>query len=124
MLFSKQTRLFIASATCIAMLLCYSLGIAHATYLASQPPADVTMSAPCHGMGEQSHSSSEQDSCSGNCQAATEAADFLIFDWTDAPIVIVDTVPQLSVPGTARSQPNILRLKPPPHSVLHCCLRS
>jgi hypothetical protein len=120
MFLSKSANRVIARAASAAFVLCYVIGAAQA----SHPPApSISTHPPCHDAGHEPASSSEKG-CSGTCHEVAQTDDFPVLDWAEPPVLVVSVVERLPVSAASAFQAANLRVKPPPHSLLYCCLRN
>ena len=122
MFLTRARRQAVAAIAGVALLLCQGMALAQAC-LTKLPAMDMSAaSAPCHGGGDQQPSPSTS---MPECQTASAAVpDVPIFPITDLPALTVRYGEiQASVPAAALEFP-LLRVEPPPHSILHCCLRN
>ena len=122
MFLTRDRRQTIAAIAGVALLLCQGMALAQACVMGS-PAMDLgAASSPCHGEGDQQPSSSKG---MPECQTASAAvADVPVFPISDFPALTVRAGQALAaVPVGALAFP-LLRVEPPPHSLLHCCLRN
>jgi hypothetical protein len=124
MLMSRLNKRVVAAIAGIAFLLCQTVAMAQACLTMSAPEQASASQKPCHGEGEQAESNS-QCGGQGSCQFASPTAPELpVFSPADLPVVVARAyAAAVAVPDSLFDSP-LLRVEPPPHSILHCCLRN
>jgi hypothetical protein len=101
----------------LAFLLCQGAALAQACLTMPQGAAGAATQQPCHGSGNES-------SVQGSCQYVSSAVpDVPVHPAAEAPALTAQVVPIAAVPGLA-FDPLPFLYRPPPHSLLHCCLRN
>jgi hypothetical protein len=122
LMFSKRLRKVIAVMAGTAYLLCYSAGIVHGAK--PEPRAAESLHPPCHEPADKADSNSSSD-CIGKCLASAPACgDLAIPDWNATFVIgMVDVVPP-PISAVVPWRSPILQIRPPPHAILHCCLRN
>jgi hypothetical protein len=85
---------------------------------------DAAAMQPCHGSGDQSGSSS--DSTHGSCQYVSPTPDSgtSVIAAADLPAITIRFDVVAAQKPLKSVEPTLLRIEPPPHSLLHCCLRN
>lgn len=125
MVLSKRLRRVVAGISGVVFLLCHSVGVAHgySTILRAPEKASMPM-PPCHEMtGDESGEPSK--SAGSSCHdVASFLADQPIPGWSKVYVVAVVDSSSTSLSTVPPYQPPSLRVKPPPLSILHCCLRN
>jgi hypothetical protein len=124
MLLSRRIKRIVAGVAGVAYLLCYSVGIAQASSVTPRAPEKAAMPSPCHEMmGNESGPSTER--AGSRCHdIASLQGDHSVPAWSPAFIISVVEPFSPSVSSAAPFQPPSLYVKPPPHAILHCCLRN
>ena len=126
MVLSKSLRRFVACTAAVLFLACQGMAIASAPSSAfAQSGADAAQ-GPCHGVGGEAGKNAG-DGCPAQCQFqnASSAPSKIIYAATDLPAITVDFDRFVTVVNSAL--PVVLplaRIEPPPHYILHCCLRN
>lgn len=126
MFLTKSLRRFVARAAAVLLLACQGMSIAHAS-----SPAVPKMSAglaqeSCHEAGGKAGKSAG-DNCHSQCkiQNASSTPSTLIYSTIDLPAIAAAFDPIVTVVKSAPPVASRLaRIEPPPHSILHCCLRN
>jgi hypothetical protein len=123
MLMSRLNKRVVTAIAGIAFLLCQSAAMAQACLSTSAPVQANAAQQPCHGGSEQTDSSAPSGGQS-SCHFASPAAPELpVFSPADLPVVVAHTHPADLLPAAPLDRP-LARIEPPPHSILHCCLRN
>jgi hypothetical protein len=122
-LFTLKKRL-LATIAAVVMLLCQTMSFANAC-ASGVPQAEAAAAPPCHDSTGQAESggSSSTSTC---CDSVSPTADSLIsvIAATDLPAITIRFHPVSQKPSPRYLVPALLRIEPPPHSLLHCCLRN
>jgi hypothetical protein len=124
MFLSRLHKRAIASIAGMAFLVCQSMALAHACMTMPGQPDAAAMQQPCHDTGGQADSN-PQPSGPGGCHYASPAVpDLPVFSAADLPAIAVRVAsPAVAVPASLFDLA-LLQVEPPPHSILHCCLRN
>src|SRR5688572_8842752 len=124
MLMSRLNKRIVAAVAGIAFLLCQSMAIARACVTMPTPAQTTAAEQPCHGGGGQADSNSQSGGQS-TCNFASSAAPELpVFSTAGLPVVIARAYTAAEAVSASLFDPPLLRVEPPPHSILHCCLRN
>lgn len=123
MLMSRLNKRVVAAIAGIAFLLCQSAALAQACLMMSAPAQASAAEQPCHGEGGQAESNSQSGGLSGCHFAAPATPDLPVFSPADLPVVVAHVHVADVLPAALLDLP-LLRVEPPPHSILHCCLRN
>jgi hypothetical protein len=122
MFLPRARKRVIAAFAGIALLVCQTGAFAQACLAMTPAPEAMTTQAPCHGEGGQAGSSAPASSETGCHPASPAVPDApVLAAMDDAPVLVV-RVAEIAVPALAFE--SLLRVEPPPHSILHCCLRN
>jgi hypothetical protein len=123
MLMSRLSKRVVGAVAGIAFLLCQSAAFAQACVTMPQNPAGAAAQQPCHGSGDES-SQNPATGPHGGCQYVSSAVpDLPVYPATEAPAPIARAIHLAAMPVLPFALAP-LRLEPPPHSILHCCLRN
>jgi|SRR5688500_17044165 hypothetical protein len=128
MILSRPKTRMVAFLAGILFFLCQSAAAAQACFAVpqqrEQPHSTATQMPPCHGAGEQTGTSPE--GTSGSCHHLSPApTGFHVVAMADLPAVTIhtDLIAAVAAPAMAY-EPPLMRVEPPPHSIVHCCLRN
>ena len=123
---SKSARRFVACAAAVLFLACQGAGVVYAH--SNGAPGSGAAQGSCHDPGEQTGNAANTNACQANCQSqltssgpsalgVLDAADLAaITTRVDRIVTVVDSV--------RLAESHLLRVKPPPLAILHCCLRN
>jgi hypothetical protein len=123
MLMSRLNKRLVATVAGIAFLLCQSAAMAQACLLMSTPAQAAAAEQPCHGEGGQAESNSQSGGLSGCHFASPAAPELPVFSPADLPVFVARAHAADVLPAALLDLP-LLKVEPPPHSILHCCLRN
>jgi hypothetical protein len=107
----------------LAFFLCQSIALAQACLTSVPGLQGAATQQPCHGAGEKSDSNT-QSGVQGGCHYVFSAVpDVPVHAAMDTPPLTVRAAQVASV-LVSLFDPPLLWVDPPPHSILHCCLRN
>jgi len=126
MLLSRSLRRLVACTAAVLFLACQGVGVALASFPAGSQSGAGAAQEPCHDAGRESGNRTG-GSCHAQCQFqnASSTPSKVIYAATDLPAITVDFDRFVTVVNSA--PPVVLplaRIEPPPHYILHCCLRN
>lgn len=124
---SKALRRFVAGTVAVLFLACQGMAIVYSRSLDAPGSNAAAASSPCHDPGSQAGNTAGSYSCPSDCQSlisATSPSGAGFFDVTDLPALTARLKPVAAVAGLALPDEPLLLIEPPPHSILHCCLRN
>jgi hypothetical protein len=124
MLMSRLNKRVVAAVAGIAFLLCQSAAMAQACLTMSAPAQATAAEQPCHGAAGQVDSNSQSGGQSACSFVSSAAPDLPVFSAAGSPAVIARAYTAADAISASRFDPHLLRVEPPPHFVLHCCLRN
>ncbi len=120
---SRSARRSVACITGVLFFLCQSAAIAQACLTMTPQPDATAVQQPCHAGGGQTDSTA--DGSQAGCQYVSPAlSGFDIFATTDLPAITISIDETVHTASAVSFEPPLLRVEPPPHSILHCCLRN
>lgn len=108
----------------VALLLCQSAALAQACGMGVAQQDTGVVQQSCHGGGEQQESQSPAGASDCSHYASLSLPNLPLFSVMDLPALTVRVEPAVAVIGSAALEPLESGLRPPPHSILHCCLRN
>lgn len=124
MLMSRLSKRVVAAVAGIALLLCQSVAMARACVAMPTPTQAAAAEQPCHGDAGQADSNSQFGGQSRCSFASSAAPDLPVFSTASLPVVIARAYTVADAISGSLFDPPLLRVEPPPHSILHCCLRN
>jgi hypothetical protein len=99
------------------------VALAQACLTMAPQPDSGAVQQPCHGTSGQADSN-PQAAGQGSCHYASPAvADLPIFSAADLPSIVARASDAIASAPASRLAPPA-KVEPPPHSILHCCLRN
>ena len=126
MFLSKSLRRIVAGTAAVLFLACQGTAVARAPSPAfAQSGADAAQ-GPCHDV-EGKAGKNAGDGCPAQCQFqnASSTPSKVVYSTIDLPAIMVAFDRFVSVVNSAPPVASRLaRIEPPPHSILHCCLRN
>ena len=117
----KRITIFTAA---VALLVCQSAALAQWCVPPPGASGSVAAQLPCHAAGTDSDPTG--DGAPAVCAEASlaEQAGFLVYDPADLPAVSVAAPDPDTTHLRPAPEPPLLRTEPPPHHIVHCCLRN
>ena len=114
----------LATIAGIAFLLCQSVALAQACWLTAQASEGASIQQPCHGAGDESGPNT-QSNVQGSCHYVfSSVPDVPVHAAVETPSLVARADQAATSMLIAAFEPPSLRVEPPPHSILHCCLRN
>ena len=121
---SRPAKRCLATLAAVVMVLCQTISLAHACAAGVSQAGDA-VAMLCHDSGGEAESG-KSGTAGHSCQYVSATADSkqYVMAATDLPVIVIRFDA-----GTPQQLPNymvpaLLRIEPPPHSILHCCLRN
>ena len=122
---SRSFRRLVAAAAAAFFLACQGMAVAAPSSAFTQTNGGAAQES-CHDAGGESGKSAG-DGCPAQCQIqnASSTLSKIVYSTTDLPAITVAfdrfvAVASIAPPAASR----LARIEPPPHSILHCCLRN
>jgi len=123
---SRSLRRLVACTAAALFLACQGMGVARASLPAVAQSGAGAAQESCHDAGREAGNQTE-GSCHAQCQFqnASSTPSKIVYAATDLPAITVAFDRSVTVVNSA--PPVVLPLawiEPPPHYILHCCLRN
>jgi hypothetical protein len=126
MFLTKSLRRFVACTAAVLFLACQGMAVARASLPAVPQPGAGMAQESCHEAGGEAGKGAG-DSCHAQCQFqnASSTPSKVVYSTIDLPAIVVTFDRSVAIVNSAPPVVSWLaRIEPPPHSILHCCLRN
>jgi hypothetical protein len=126
--FSKSARRFVAGTAAVFFLACQGMAIVYAHSNGAPGSSAGVAQGSCHGTGLDADTNTDSSFYQAPCQfqhTSSSASSANIFAAADLPAITarVDRIVAVA-DSVLLPEPPLLRVKPPPLAILHCCLRN
>jgi hypothetical protein len=128
--FSRSTRRFVAGAAAVLFLACHGTAIVYAHSNGAPGSSAGVAQGSCHGAGRDADKNTDNSVYQAQCQfqhtsSSSPASGANIFAAADLPAITarVDRIVAVA-DSVLLPEPPLLRVEPPPLTILHCCLRN
>ena len=123
---SKPAQRFVACTAAVLFLACQGAGVVYAH--SSGAPGSGAAQGSCHDPGEQTGNAANTNACQANCQSQLTSSGPSALGVLDAADLAAITTRVDRIVAVADSaipfESPLLHVKPPPLTILHCCLRN
>ena len=126
MFLTKSLRRFVACTAAVLFLGCQGMAVASAPSRAFVQSGADAAHGPCHDAGGEAGKNAG-DGCPAQCQFqnASSTPSKIVYSTIDLPAIAVTFERFVAVVNSAPPPVSWLaQIEPPPHSILHCCLRN
>ena len=117
-----------AVTVAVLFLACQGMAVVYARSLNAAGSGAETAQESCHDIGRQGDSNTQKNTCQSNCDSqltSSTPSSATIHAAADLPAITTHTNRIAAVADSAPlAEPPLLLVEPPPHSILHCCLRN
>jgi len=123
----KVLRRYLAAMTALLFLACQGMAAVYARPAGAAVPDTAAAREPCHDISQQITSDKFTSTCRANCDtqhiSSTPPGAF-VYAAADLPAITALNRIVVVVDAPLPADPPLLRIEPPPHTILHCCLRN
>lgn len=125
---STSAKRFVAAGAAVLFLACQGMTVARGSSMALPQSSAAAMQHSCHDAGWNAGENKDDTGNQGRCQSQNASSNLSkanIFAATDLPAITIRFDRTMTAAESApQAMPPLARIEPPPHSLLHCCLRN
>jgi hypothetical protein len=126
--FSRLARRIVAGSAAVFFLACQGMAVVYAHSNGAPGSSAGAAQGSCHNAGRDADQNSDKSAYQAQCQfqhTSSSASGANIFAAADLPAIPARIDRIVTVVDSVRlAESHLLRVKPPPLAILHCCLRN
>ena len=128
MILSRSLRRFVAMLAATLFLACQGMAVVYAHSNGAPGSSAGAAQGSCHGASQDADKNTDNSVYQAQCQfqhTSSSASGANIFAAADLPAITIRVDRIVAVADSVLlPEPPLLRVKPPPLAILHCCLRN